>query len=266
MRNALYVALCTILILFFITCNKQSTESYDGSQYELMIPPVPAQGINIKTVHEPLILSQDIYNIVEEYKLNKYLDKQAKEIEKFWRYYYPLEIAGGKLKKPWPIKPIHEKNFKKFSRPLAEVVYYYQHNKTDLGGILPKGDETYLFFAMMVAKETAVIPTKRGKIGEVGLIQVHGPAQNGWTIREILDDPRKGLIAGVKWMTSKFKTCRKNVDYYNWETPDWQYPLSIYAAGEGNGRVRKGNCTTIRVAIQRVNLLQRYLDYRSKNM
>ena len=59
---------------------------------------------------------------------------------------------------------------------------------------------------MMVAKETAVIPTVRGSIGEVGLLQVHGEAQYGFTVQEILDEPKKGLLAGVRWMTSKLKT------------------------------------------------------------
>ena len=205
----------------------------------------------LELIQEEIILSKNAA------KAEKEIAAMTKDIKDFWIYYYN--------KKAWPIREKHYKAFDKYSKELAQIVYYFKRNESSLGGKLPDNKDTHIFIAMMVAKETAVNPYVRGKLrNEVGLLQVHGAALLRHKPKEVLENPKLGLFLGVNWIASKFQTCWKNTDENNWDNTMWYYPITIYAAGEGKGRAYKGKCQTIGVARTRINMTIRYLDKQKK--
>lgn len=193
----------------------------------------------------------------EDFTKEQKLIKMADEIQQYWIFYYRLETA---LKKPWPITAKNLRDFRQYSRDLAEIVEYYKENETDIGGKLPDHENIHIFFAMMVGKESGVNSKAVGKRGEVGLIQVHKTALNGYNRLLVKATPRLGLELGVRWMTSKLSVCRRDIDLDNWTDEDWLGPLTIYAAGEGEGRAKRGRCAVIGLAKRRVGLIKRFRD------
>ena len=257
MRKA-FVSIC-VLLLFLATCSQpfmKSTTTLTESTLntEKVEPKEDDSGYYFERIQEEVILTKEKVAAEQE------ISTMTKEIKDFWIYYYGLDKKCEGCKKAWPIRNRHREAFNKHSRQLAEIVYYFKRNDADMGGRLPMHKDTAVFLAMMVVKETAVDPKARGALGEVGLIQIHKEALRGHTSREVLDNPRLGLFLGVNWVASKFKTCRRSIDINNWNNKMWYKPITIYAAGEGKGRAKRGKCTDIGVARQRVNLAIRYLD------
>jgi hypothetical protein len=238
-----------LLLLVFTTCSQPPNNADSLNKEEQIIYSVEESninnGINYKHIEEKVLVS------LARQKYNKRINIMAAEIKNYWVNYYN--------KKEYPINKLQKYRFNRFSKSLAKTVYYFQNNNTDLGGRLPKDRYTHLFLAMMIAKETAVDPTVRGKTRkEVGLIQIHGAALMRYTPQEVLDNPELGIYLGTRWLTSKFNTCRKNMKK-EWNNLYWQYPISIYAAGEGNGRAYKGKCKSISIGRDRTVSVLKYI-------
>lgn len=254
MLKALIIS-CVILC-FLMTCSRprKDVEHPVGSTHYIEEVQKEDNPFYLEQIQEEIILSKKAVEAEKE------IAEMTKDIKDFWIFYYELDMKCKGCKKAWPIRKRNRKAFDTHSKELAEIVYYFKRKESTFGGKLPMHKDTHIFLAMMVVKETAVDPNARGKLGEVGLIQIHRDALQGHKSKEILEDPRLGLYLGVDWIASKFKTCWKNLDENNWENKMWYYPLTIYAAGEGDGRARRGKCTSISIVRSRVNMAIRYLD------
>lgn len=146
-----------------------------------------------------------------------------------------------------------------YSYYVAESVLFYQFCGVHHGRKiykLPKHYNTHILIASMVIVESKLQYKVKGKIGEVGLLQVHRHAKNGHESTKIQNNPQLGIQLGVRWLTIHMAYCRM-YNTKNWKDEKWIGPVSAYCAGLGKV-YKKGRCTNIKVAWKRINLIKRY--------
>jgi hypothetical protein len=188
---------------------------------------------------------------VEEINIDKQRPSREvaiQEVLALWNMHYDDEGIRKNHKK--------RKRFLRYAQSLVDAVRFYQDNKVNIGGQLPKDQHTHLVVATMVALETGVNHRVIGKShGEVGLLQIHGKGPlNGHSRGEVRRNPTLGLLLGVRWLAFHTQFCkktRKGID-------NWAKPLSLYGAGLSRGRKRNGTCKEISVARKRVRLAKFY--------
>lgn len=139
------------------------------------------------------------------------------------------------------------------------VVYWTEHfenNEGKFGGKLPNYQYNHLLVAVVITVETGCNPKRRGsKKGEVGLMQIHGPALAGYAKKHVLKEPELGIKLGVQWLAHQTTLCYQNPQ--KWRMWHWTKPLSVYGAGK-KALLGKGKCKSIRSAKRRIRIMRRY--------
>jgi len=145
-----------------------------------------------------------------------------------------------------------------YAEALVDAVIFYQDNPTSRGGQLPVERETHLLVASMVVIETGITHTVVGTSrGEVGLLQCHGHALQGFEPETVSNNYRLGLRLGVRWLAYHTQFCQYSE---NRTFQEWVKPLSLYAAGIKNGKRKDGRCRKMAVAKDRVNMTLFYAN------
>lgn len=152
-------------------------------------------------------------------------------------------------------------NFQEYATYLVEAIETYENQATDIGGQLPESEDTHILLGVMVKKESSVVSDIIGKLGEVGLLQIHGQALNGYEPGLVKENPKLGLLLGVRWFayqTSLCKSDRVPADIEPWRLDDWAGPLSVYAGGPKAINKKTGKCYHYKVATNRIKLAKFY--------
>jgi len=173
-------------------------------------------------------------------------EQKIQEVVALWNMFY--DDQGVKWNK-------RRAKFPEYAGYLVDAVKMYEDNPTDIGGQLPANTDNHLIVATMVTLESAVKPEVVGFLkGEVGLLQIHGRAAlAGHTKKEVKNNPKLGLILGVRWLAYHTQFCDQKSGLDN-----WKQSLSLYGAGLRGGRRADGSCKEIRVARKRVRLAKFY--------
>lgn len=123
---------------------------------------------------------------------------------------------------------------------------------------LPEHENVHLLIATMVTFESALWPEVVGSMGEVGLLQVHGVALNGFKPEDVKRNPDLGLKLGIRWLTKQIPYC--NVPRGDqWTDDDWLGPLSIYGGGVNRAK-KNGKCLNFKVSKRRIEYTKLYRD------
>lgn len=101
----------------------------------------------------------------------------------------------------------NRKNFEQYASFVEEVLHelrleYQKDGKSGKLPIIYPSNDKYLHIVVgaMIFKETAVRSNIIGKArNEVGLLQVHGIAQNKFKKKEIINNPKLGIYLGTRW-------------------------------------------------------------------
>jgi hypothetical protein len=135
---------------------------------------------------------------------------------------------------------------------VVDSVKYYQENETDIGGKLPNDNDIDMLVALIATRESSVDPMVVGKLGEVGILQVHGMALAGYKSEYVRSHPDLGVKLGVRWLAHQTNRCpADNLD-------DMKRPLSLYAGGPKNA-IKNGKCLVFGLAKERVEKTKVYV-------
>lgn len=154
-----------------------------------------------------------------------------------------------------PVSDPRRAKFEEYAQYLVDSVFLFQDRPTDIGGQLPKSDNIHFLISTMVTFESSVISGVVGKYKgnkEVGLMQTHGKALAGFSREQVKNNPKLGLLLGVRWLAVQIHTCYPNGAPENFIHDDWIGPLSAYAGGpkgiRTDGRCRRFTKSNERVA------------------
>jgi hypothetical protein len=142
---------------------------------------------------------------------------------------------------------------------IADSVLFYQtqgelyKNKTIK---LPIHYSTHILVATMVIIESGLKHKTVGKLGEVGLLQIHSYAKNRHKSKQIKENPALGIFLGVRWLTIQLASCG-SYRLKNWNYDKWIGSVSSYCAGFGV-TYRNGKCRNIKAAWKRINLAKKF--------
>lgn len=181
-------------------------------------------------------------------------DIMVQEIIQVWTMFFDDEAAS--------INDPRRNTFEEYAEYLADAITMYENQPTDIGGQLPKdGQDTHLLLATMITKESSVTSDVIGKMGEVGLLQIHGQALAGYNAEVVRNNPKLGVLLGVRWFAYQTSACKPHriaTDDEAWRLEDWLGPLSAYAGGPNAINRKTGGCYTFQLAVNRVNLTKLY--------
>jgi len=147
--------------------------------------------------------------------------------------------------------------FPEFAENVVDAVLYYQENPTDIGGQLPKDGKAHIMVATMITLESSVRAniTSKSKLKEVGLMQIHGEALNGIARSAVINNPKLGVMLGVRWLAHNIYVCKYPTD--KWKDWHWARSLSFYGAGAPKG-LKNGKCRSLRFGTRRIRLTNFY--------
>lgn len=158
------------------------------------------------------------------------------------------------------------KCLREYADYLVDTVVMYQKEPTDIGGQLPLHGDAHLIIANRVSKESSIYPDVVGKKGEVGLMQVMpgGPAIAGYDPQKVKDNPKLGLLLGIRWLASRIPKCKRTdaLDL-GWSEYDWLGPLTLYVAGPKAKR-KDGTCKiygSARKLVKKTLIYRTRIDY-----
>jgi len=181
-------------------------------------------------------------------------DIMIQEIVQLWNMFFDDQSA--------PTDDPRREKFEEYAGYLADAVLLYEKEPTDIGGQLPKdGRDTHLLLATMITKESSVTSDAVGKMGEVGLLQIHGQALAGYKSELVRQNPKLGILLGVRWFAYQTSACKPHripADNEGWRLDDWLGPLSAYAGGPNAINRKTGECYVFQLAINRVGLTKLY--------
>jgi hypothetical protein len=175
-------------------------------------------------------------------------DIRVNELSTMWTQYYD----DFNIRENHP----NRKNFCLYAKYVVESLdllkkeYYASEGYSrNLKIKYPEDDsQLHLLIGAMAIKETSVTPRLVGKRGEVGLLQVHGVAQDGHHKRVIRENPRTGIHLGIRWLLHCLSISDKEINSID----DYGYGLTNYICGpKCKGRV-------IRSAKERIKLVKKY--------
>jgi hypothetical protein len=243
----------TILVLLCLAATGISTIITPSGEphADPVIPPVevdrsylepapPADTDPIICEELPILSESD----VPEYEVSR--ARKVQEVVSLWELFF--EDEGASRHDP------RRNNFHEYAEYLVEAVEMYTENPTDIDGQLPKHRNVHVLLAYMVTRESSVTADAEGPLGEVGLLQIHGLALAGYSKEKVKNNPKLGLLLGVRWLASRLPKCPKSKDLFGvgWDDWDWVRPLSLYAGGFRARNKRTGQCKEFDVAKQRV--------------
>jgi len=187
----------------------------------------------------------------EEEKEQQLRESMEDEVVSLWKIYLEDNKASSKDGR-WDV-------LDEFAHSLVKYVRKFQTEGIKRGKKiirLPEHENTHLLLATMVTFETALYHEAVGPIGEVGLLQTHGVALNGFKPAHVQRNPDLGLMLGVRWLTLQVPHCDKSTDS-KWCDDDWLGPLSIYVGGLRKAK-RNGRCLKFKVSKRRVEYTKYY--------
>ena len=249
MRKAFMGALCTLLLFTLTTCSQPRVEQIPPKVETTVI--VRHELPKEKTV-EPKPVEQE----------ENYIDRDTmiREVVEVWNMFF----EDGNVKQSDPRRD----RFEEFAGYVADAVFMYQNNEVVIQGesaLLPKHRSAHLLIAVIITKESSVRYDLVGSAPrfEVGLMQVHGVALNGYDPEVVKRNPKLGVLLGVRWFTYTLAQCRQHRmegDDEGWRNTDWLGPLTIYGAKPSSAYKDRKNkvCRVFPHAKERVALLDFY--------
>jgi hypothetical protein len=195
----------------------------------------------------------DAYLLEEQSPTRK--DIMTSEIVQVWTMFYEDEMA--------PADDPRRQYFEEYAGYLADYILMYEQIPTDIGGQLPVSNDTHILLATLITKESSVTADVVGPAPrfEVGLMQLHGVALAGYDPEVVRNNPKVGVMLGVRWFayqTSLCKPTRIPSDNDGWRLEDWIGPISAYAGGPNAINKRTGKCYSFGLAKDRVALTRLY--------
>jgi len=257
MKIPLVLMLMTIGVVAFAAIFKPSEKimADDGVVPALISPSAPWGVVEETNTRPWSIICEELgYQEVHEGDIPESDYPRAlmeKDIVAVWDAFYDDQHADP--------DDLRRQTFELSAHELANAIVQYQNEPTDIGGQLPKHPSTHYLLAAMVTKESSVTrDIKMGDLGEVGMLQVHGAALNGYNPEYVHERPWLGLLLGVRWLAIQIATCYPD-GYENkeWTSVMWLGPMSIYAAGNRAQR-KDGTCGVIGAAKERIDLSNMY--------
>jgi hypothetical protein len=191
---------------------------------------------------------------IPEHEISK--ERQVEEVVALWEMFFDDDNANP--------KDARRRKFRDYAEHLVDYMIMYQDAPTDIGGQLPKHENTHLLIAARAAKESSLYSTAKGTRGEVGLMQVMpgGPAMAGYSAKQVMRSPRLGLQLGIRWLAYCVGQCKSNsfIDE-PWSDSDWAGPVSHYTSKAKNVKRANGTCKHFKAAKK---LVERTLMYRTR--
>lgn len=241
MKKLLHVVLMSTCLLLN-GCPQDEEEVEDTEQIDT--------DIYQQTVLDDSLLEEQLSPEEEEEQLRQEMED---EVISLWRIYLEDHDTGSKDKR-WDV-------LDQFAHSLIKYVRKFQTEGVKKGKEiirLPEHENVHLLLATMVIFETALYHEAVGPIGEVGLLQTHGVALNGFKPAYVQRNPDLGLMLGVRWLTLQLPHCERPSDS-EWCDDDWLGPLSVYAGGLKKAK-RNGKCLKFKVSKKRVEYTKYYRD------
>ena len=180
-------------------------------------------------------------------------DIMVSETVQVWTMFYEDEMA--------PADDPRRQYFQEYAEYLADYILMYENAPTDIGGQLPISKDTHVLLATMITKESSVTADVVGKMGEVGLMQLHGVALAGYDPQVVRNNPKVGVMLGVRWFAYQASLCKPTripSDNDGWRLDDWLGPVSSYAGGPNAINKKTGKCYSFQLARDRVALTRLY--------
>lgn len=151
--------------------------------------------------------------------------------------------------------------FPGYADMIARHIRLFQDTRIDeniLGGRLPVSTLTHQLIAVMIYRESSVMPEVVGRShGEVGFLQLHGAALQGYSRKEVQNNPELGVILGLRWLSRAVRVCHPD-GLSDWSFDNWLGPLAVYGGGEQRA-MTNGKChTDWAFAKERVNTTKNY--------
>lgn len=181
--------------------------------------------------------------------------QMVRETVKLWELFFDADGA--------PMNDPRRDTFEHYAEYLADTVIAYQNRETDIGGRLPKHENTHLMIASLITKESSVDPSVIGRShGEVGFLQLHGKALGGIKPEVVRQKPKLGIYLGVRWLAAQIPKCfPEGVEDNKWRDEDWLGPLSVYGGGEQKAIRKDGTCKVFKVSKKKLKKMQMYRSW-----
>jgi len=165
-------------------------------------------------------------------------ERMAEEISWTWKTIFDdLGVSKGDKRRA---------KFDTYAKMLARNTKLFQDLNTDLGLIdyrLPYNKYNHILLAVLIYEESSVNPKVKGRShGEVGFMQLHGAALQGYRKAEVQKDPELGLFLGIRWLARAITIC--GFDYAiidSWDLNDFKGPLAVYNGGDHRA-MTNGKC------------------------
>lgn len=203
-----------------------------------------------QTILDESLIEEPLSPEEEEEQLRQ---EMKDEVVSLWKIYLEDHDASSKDER-WDV-------LDEYANSLVKYVRKFQTEGVKKGKEivrLPEHENVHLLLATMVTFETALYHELVGPIGEVGLLQTHGVALNGFKSAAVQRNPDLSLMLGVRWLTLQLPYCERPSDD-EWCDDDWLGPLSIYAGGLRKAK-RNGKCLKFKVSKKRVEYTKYYRD------
>lgn len=246
----LFIIVAVVVCSLTAMVNNQSSKEFTKPAAALLVQSWLVPG----TDTDSAIIPCEALEIIEEqdraqYEVSK--ERMVQEVVTLWSVFFDDDNASE--------TDPRRAHFWEYAEYLVNAVLMYQETKTDIGGKLPKHQNTHLLLANMVTKESSVTPNVEGKRGEVGLIQIHGPGPMiAHNKRQVKENPKLGILLGARWLASRIPQCFPDGLPDEWNDEDWLGPLSVYAGGGKAYDKRKKRCKILGVAKKRVRKMKYY--------
>ncbi len=239
--NILYI----LTICIACSCVALGYRNYENEKHEIVSVQEPTQKLKDPICQETIFEPKEIKS-----STTKAREEKINEVVMLWKLFFEDEKVHR--------KDLRRKRFQEFAEYVVDAVEMYQNNPTDIGGQLPKDKNAHLIIATMITKESSITYNVVGKIKklrEVGLLQVHGKALSGYRRKTVKNNPKLGVLLGVRWLAAQVPQCKQSLS--SWSIDDWAYPVSLYGGGAQRA-IKNGKCIRFKSAKDRIRLTKLY--------
>jgi hypothetical protein len=248
-----FILVAMVVCSFSYMMNKADDELVEPAVASPVVPSVTPWLVP-DTDTDSAVIACEALTVVDEGDRAQYepsKERMVQEVVTLWEIFFDDDRA--------PKNDPRREHFFEYAEYLVNAVLMYQNTPTDLGGILPRHRNTHLLLAQMITKESSVIPSVRGKRGEVCLLQIHGPGPLvGHKKKQVSENPKLCLLLGTRWLASRLPKCFPNGVPEDWSDEDWLGPLSLYAGGGKAYDNKKRRCKKFGVAKERIEKMKYY--------
>ena len=188
-------------------------------------------------------------NSAEENLFNQ--ESMQVEVEKMWYLWLKEHSIRDS---DYRYKRIHV-----WSKALTEEVY---NGRNIIMEQVPEEawDDVHLVIAGIPIHESSLLSDKKSSKGAVGLFQLLSrQARKGKSFKKLKRSPVLNIRLGVQFFLRKLNDC-KNFNTIPWRDRQWNYPMSVYMAGNRAIDKKTKRCRIVKNSFVRIKTFKKYRD------